>query len=170
MKWKSALARPKDLVDVKLIKNYLKSNRPGVGFGVIVFNDKNQILLGLRNEDAEKADSELHGEGTWTMPGGKLDYGETFEQGGIREVKEETDLNIDEIRVLSVQNDMNAHAHFVTIGLIADKWHGRVKTMEPDEITEWRWFDLDNLPKQLFPPSAACIKKYQAKLFYEEAK
>ncbi len=41
----------------------------------------NQVLLGQRHSDPEKADSALQGEGTWTMPGGKLHYGESFEDG-----------------------------------------------------------------------------------------
>ena len=139
----------------------------GVGFGVMIF-DGNKILLGLRNEDSNKADSELHGEGTWTMPGGKLEYGETFEQGGIREVKEENNLNVEAIEVMMVQNDMNEYAHFVTVGLMAKKYSGEVKTMEPDEIVEWQWFDLEHLPNKLYFPSAKCIEKYKLGLFYKE--
>ena len=134
--------------------------RVGAGVGIILL-DGNKILLGLRNTDPKKADSELRGEGTWTMPGGKLEFGETFEQCGIREVKEETDLVVLDIEVFCVNNDMNQHAHFVTIGLIAKKWSGTPKTMEPDEITQWRWFDLNELPKNIFPPSAKCIEKYK---------
>ena len=67
----------------------MKEKKVGVGFGVLLLKDK-KILLGKRHEDPEKADSELHGAGTWTMPGGKLEFGETFEQGARREVLEET--------------------------------------------------------------------------------
>ena len=142
----------------------------GVGFGVIILNDEGQMLLGLRNEDPEKADTVFHEEGTWTMPGGKLEYGETFEQGAMREVKEETNLNVTKVKVLSVQNDLNEFAHFVTIGLMAEKWHGEVKAMEPDEIVEWRWFDLNNLPKKMYFPSARVLEKYRAGIFYKEEK
>lgn len=45
-----------------------------------------KVLLGQRHSDPEKADSALHGEGTWTMPGGKLHFGESFEEGATREV------------------------------------------------------------------------------------
>ena len=40
----------------------------GVGCGIMVLRD-NKVLLGKRHDDPEKADSELYGEGTWTMPG-----------------------------------------------------------------------------------------------------
>lgn len=145
----------------------MEKKRVGAGLGVMIL-DKNKILLGLRNDDAEKADSELHGEGTWTMPGGKLEWGETFEEGAIREVKEETDLDVSEIEVLCVQNDMNEFAHFVTIGMIATKWSGTPKIMEPDEIVKWEWFDLDNLPQKIFMPSAKCIERYRDGRFYKK--
>ena len=41
---------------------------PGVGVGIMILNGRNEVLLGERHEDPGKADSELHGEGTWTMP------------------------------------------------------------------------------------------------------
>ena len=54
----------------------MEKKYPKVGFGIMVLKD-NKILLGKRNDDAEKASSQLHGEGTWTMPGGKLHFQET---------------------------------------------------------------------------------------------
>jgi len=38
--------------------------------------------------------------------------------------------------------------------------------MEPDEITEWQWFGLDELPAPLFPPSAKIVENYKKKKFY----
>ena len=66
----------------------------GVGIGVLIMRD-NKILLGKRNDDPEKAKSALNGAGTWTMPGGKLKFGETFEQAALREVKEETGFSVE---------------------------------------------------------------------------
>jgi len=45
----------------------------GAGFGVMLLRD-GKVLLGRRHDDEEKADSLLHGAGTWTMPGGKFYY------------------------------------------------------------------------------------------------
>ena len=137
----------------------------GVGFGVMLVKD-GKILLGKRHSDPEKADSELHGEGTWTMPGGKLEYGESFEEGAKREVSEETGIQLDEVKVICINNDKNEYAHFVTIGLFADKFSGEAKVMEPDEIVGWKWFALDNLPTPLYFPSAKVIRNYRQNLFY----
>ena len=50
--------------------------------GIMVMDKNERILLGLRNDDVVKASSELHGEGTWTMPGGKkvLNWGMIYYQ------------------------------------------------------------------------------------------
>ncbi len=135
------------------------------GFGVMIFKD-GKVLLGRRHSDPLKADSELHGEGSWTMPGGKMEFGESFEEGAKREVKEETGLELKLVKVMCVNNDKNEHAHFITVGMFSDDFSGEVKVMEPDEIVEWQWFDLNNLPAPLFPPSAKMVKNYLQKEFY----
>nr|MCK4929540.1 NUDIX domain-containing protein [Nanoarchaeota archaeon] len=141
--------------------------RVGIGFGVMMLKE-GKVLLGKRHEDPEKADSELRGEGTWTMPGGKLHFGESFEKGAIREVKEETGIELKKVKVICVNNDKNEYAHFVTIGLLSEEFEGEPKIMEPDEITEWKWFSLNELPKKIFFPSAKVLKNYKEGVFYKE--
>ena len=137
----------------------------GVGFGVMILKD-NKILLGKRHEDPEKASSLLNGAGKWTMPGGKLDFGEKFEDGAKRETLEETGVKLNKVEVLCVNNDMVETAHFVTIGLFSDNFIGEPKVMEPDEITEWGWFDLNNLPSPIYFPSAEILENYKNRKFY----
>jgi len=138
------------------------TRKMGIGFGVMILKN-NQVLLGQRHVDPEKADSLMNGEGTWTMPGGKLDFGESFEEGAMREVKEEIDIDIklEDLKVIALNNDIVPNAHFVTIGLLCEKFDGEVKVMEPDEITRWEWFDLDNLPTPLFKPSEKVLRNYR---------
>lgn len=136
------------------------------GCGIMVFNNEGKLLLGLRNDDASKADSELHEEGTWTMPGGNIEYGETFEEAGIREAKEETGLDIKDLEVICVQTDKNEFAHYVSVGMIAHSYEGNPKAMEPDEIIKWDWFSLDCLPENIFSPSKKTIDCYLNKKFY----
>jgi 8-oxo-dGTP diphosphatase len=139
----------------------------GVGFGVMIMRE-GKILLGKRHDDAEKADSLLKGEGTWTMPGGKLHFHESFEEGAAREVMEETGIKLNSSKVICVNNDMVDTAHFVTIGLFSDDFSGEASVMEPDEITEWQWFSLDELPAKVFPPSVKVIKNYLEGVFYKQ--
>lgn len=142
-----------------------KKKKIGVGFGVLILKD-NKVLLGKRHEDPEKASSLLNGAGTWTMPGGKLDFGETFEQGAKRETMEETGIKLNKLDVICVNNDMVETAHFITLGLFSDDFEGEPQVLEPDEITEWGWFDLNELPNPIYFPSAKVLENYKAKKFY----
>ncbi|RLI97866.1 MAG: ADP-ribose pyrophosphatase [Candidatus Aenigmatarchaeota archaeon] len=142
-------------------------SHPRVGVGVLLLNDGN-VLLGQRHEDPEKADSELHGEGTWTLPGGKLDFHEGIRECAAREVLEETGIKLGSTRVISVSNDTVPDKHFVTIGFLCEDFEGEPKVMEPDEITRWEWFPLDSLPEPIFPPSLKMIENYKNKTLLSE--
>lgn len=137
----------------------------GVGVGVMILKD-GKLLLGKRHSDSEKASSLLHGAGTWTMPGGKLNFGETFEDGAKREVLEETGIILNKVDVICVNQDMVETAHFITIGLFSDVFSGEPRIMEPDKIIEWRWFDLNNLPNPIYFPSVKVLENYKQKKFY----
>ncbi len=141
--------------------------KPGVGLGVILIKE-GEILLGKRHHDPDKADSELHGEGTWTIPGGKLNFGEQFEDGAAREVSEETSIRInrEKLEIISISNDVVADAHFITIGLLCTDFEGEAQVMEPDEITEWKWFEINHLPSPMFFPSERIINNYLKKKIY----
>lgn len=143
----------------------MENKRVGAGVGVMILKNQ-KVLLGKRHEDPEKASSLLNGAGTWTMPGGKLDFGETFEEAARREVFEETGMKLNKVGVICINNERIETAHFVTIGLFSDDFEGEPKVMEPDEITEWRWFDMDNLPSPIYFPSAKVLKNYKEKKFY----
>lgn len=140
--------------------------KPGLGVGVMILKE-NKILLGLRNPDKVKASSELQGQGTWTMPGGKVEFMEKLVDAAKRELEEETSLKATKIDVLCVSDDMTDTAHYVTVGFIVKEYTGEVKAMEPETILEWQWFDLDDLPTNLYKPSAVCIEKYKKGIIYE---
>jgi 8-oxo-dGTP diphosphatase len=139
--------------------------RPGVGFGVMVL-DEGRVLLGRRNDDPVKASSMLHGEGTWTMPGGKLDFGETLVSGARRELLEETGLKAGKLRLVSLTDDMAGDAHFVTAGFLCETFSGSARAMEPEEITEWKWFPVGKLPEKVFPPSRKILENFSKGVVY----
>jgi 8-oxo-dGTP diphosphatase len=144
-----------------------EQRRIGVGFGIMILRD-GKVLLGKRHDDPEKAKSLLNGAGKWTMPGGKLRFGESFEQGAKRELAEETGMSIGKTEVICINNDTIESAHFVTIGLLCKDASGEAKVMEPDEITSWGWFSLDKLPFPLYFPSEKLVANYKSKKFYIE--
>jgi len=138
------------------------AKRPGVGVCTIIYRD-GKILMGKRHDDPNKADSELQGEGTWTIPGGKLDQKEDLKEAAKRETKEECGMDVDGLELVSLTNDIKSEKHFVTIGFVANSFSCEPKVMEPDEITEWKWFDVDKLPKPIFFPAEKAIKNFLAK-------
>jgi len=131
----------------------------GVGSGVILLRD-GKVLLGLR-KDKHGTNSAYYGDGTWSMPGGKIDFGEGLDEFARREVKEETGIDVGDIKVFCINNDKNDTAHFITIGLLSEDFSGEPQTLEPDEIGEWKWFDLDDLPENLYLPTKRAIECYK---------
>ena len=156
-----------------------KNKKMGIGFGVMILrrgdgkkggqSESERVLLGQRHSDPLKADSAMHGEGTWTMPGGKLHFGESFEEGATREVLEETGIKINpkNLTVISLTNDIVPDAHFVTVGMLYSKKTTEPKVMEPNEITQWQWFPISNLPTPLFPPSKKIMGNYLNNTVYK---
>lgn len=143
-----------------------EKNITGAGAGIMVLKD-GKVLLGLRNSDPVKAGSEMHGEGTWTMPGGKIHFGESFEQAATRELQEETGIVGKSFKVFSLSNDMVPDKHYITIGLLCENFIGEPKIMEPEEIVEWLWFHLDKLPENMFFPSRKMAENYINNRFYK---
>lgn len=146
----------------------MDKQRPRVGVGVMILNKKKEVLLGKRVDDPVKAGSDLHGEGCWTMPGGKLEFGETLIDGAAREVLEETSIEIDKnkTKLISITDEIREDAHYVTAGFLCENFKGEPKATEPEEITEWKWYNLNNLPENLFIPSAKIIKNYKSNKIY----
>ncbi len=123
----------------------MENKRPKVGVGVIVIKD-DKILLGKRKN--------AHGEGTWSFPGGHLEFNESWEGCALRETMEETGIKIKNIRFGAVTNDIFQieEKHYITIFMLADYSFGEVKTMEPEKCEQWGWFEWDDLPKPIFVP------------------
>ena len=135
---------------------------PGVGVGVMILRD-NKVLLGKR-----LSSSLLNQEGTWTMPGGKMRTGESFEDVAYRETLEETGMKInkEKLNVISLTNDI-AGKHFITIVFLCEDFEGEPKVIEPDEVTDWRWFALNELPDNIYMPSKKALKNFKDKVFYK---
>jgi len=116
-----------------------------VGVGVFIFKDS-KFIMGKRKGS--------HGSDTWSIPGGHLEYGETFEDTAKREAIEETDLTVTNVRFAAVTNDYfpKEDKHYITIWVICDYKSGVAKLTEPDKFIEQSWQDFNSLPEPLFLP------------------
>ena len=63
------------------------NRRPLIGVGAVVFSARNEILLIKRGKAPNL--------GRWMVPGGTLEWGETLEDAAVREVREETGIDIE---------------------------------------------------------------------------
>ncbi|MBE6154997.1 MAG: NUDIX hydrolase [Firmicutes bacterium] len=142
----------------------------GIGVGIILLNENQEVLLLLRNDDALLADSDMRLEGTYTLPSGKVKYGETFEEAAVRKTKDESNIDIDikDLQVVSLSNDINEYAHYATIGLIATKYTGEFKLKNSGEFSGYGWFKLDELPSNLCVPSIKIINNYFNNVIYSD--
>lgn len=140
----------------------MEKKYPRVGVGVMIQNEKGEVLLGLRQGS--------HGAGEWCFPGGYLEFGETVFQTAKREVKEEAGLEVDEFKLISVADEMRYAEtdgkQFLNIGVKAKYKGGEPRVMEPEKCQEWRWFSLDNLPDKLLEGTELTIKNLKAKKIY----
>lgn len=115
---------------------------PKVGIGVMIFKN-GKVLMGKRKSS--------HGAGEYASPGGHLEFGESFEEGARRETREETGIEIENIKFRFLANLISyAGKHYVHIQLIADWKSGKPKVLEPEKCEGWDWYDLDDLPQPTF--------------------
>jgi 8-oxo-dGTP diphosphatase len=118
------------------------SERPRVGVGVLVMKG-GKVLLGRRKN--------AHGAGEYASPGGHLEHGESFEGCARREVREETGLELGEVRFLRVLNTTAyAPRHYVDVSFVAEWRSGEPEVREPEKVERWDWYALDALPSPLF--------------------
>lgn len=119
------------------------AQRPRVGVGVFIFRD-GKFLVGQRRGS--------HGAGSWSVPGGHLEWNETPEETAIREVKEETSCDIENVRFGAVTNDRfyDEGKHYITLWMISDWKAGEGEITEPDKYIDQQWVDFDSLPEPLF--------------------
>ena len=136
-------------------------NHIKVGIGVLIIND-NKILLGHRVHKAKDTGG-IYEPDSWCLPGGKQDYDETIFECAIRETKEETNLDILNLEVFNAMDDIQPNKHFVTIQVIAHSFSGELKVMEEDKMDEWKWFDINQLPDNIYSPSKKFIDAYLEK-------
>jgi 8-oxo-dGTP diphosphatase len=126
-------------------------DRPKVGLGVIILKD-GKILFGQRLN--------AHGEGSWCVPGGHIEFGESFAECARRETLEETSIKIKNIKFVTATNDVFAkeNKHYITIYVEAEWVSGQPKVLEPQKMIEWNWYPRGKHPKPLFLPMQNLLK------------
>ena len=112
--------------------------RPRVGSAVLVMHE-NKFLLGERNKDNKR--------GYWIIPGGGVNFGETIEEAAHREIKEETNLDVEIIKVIGYKEIINvpANYHGLVFFHLAKPKHMNLKAQE--DLSQAKFFTIEEIKK-----------------------
>ena len=135
------------------MSNYIEYLRKYVGHSPILtsgvllflFNDKGEVLMQLRSDN-----------NAWGFPGGSMELGESLEEVARRELYEETNLVVDELKFLTILSGKETYnvypnkdeVYSVTAVYEVTKYHGNIKISD-NESKELKWFPLNEIPSNL---------------------
>ena len=113
------------------------------GATILVFNDKNELLLNLRSDTND-----------WGIPGGGKELNETLEECAIRELKEETNLDTSDLELVTVLSGNEYYYKYpnkdeldCVIALYQVKNYSGNLNINDGESKKLQFFSLNNLPK-----------------------
>lgn len=132
-----------------------------VACAVFLFNKDGQILLEQRADD-----------GTWCVPGGSLELGETLEEAARREFQEETGLMLGELKLYNVISGEASHftypngdeVYAVDVNFVCREYSGEMKKQE-SEVLALGFFDVEHLPETLNGNDRRVVKEILEKTF-----
>lgn len=125
-------------------------HNPAVGVAVVLRDDAGRVLLARRNGTYA---------GSWCIPCGYVEWGEDVRDAAVREMKEETGLDVELGEVIAVHSNFHDERQ-LTVGI----WfHGTVTggRLTPDtDVDAVEWCDLDAPPGDLaFPTDELVIDR-----------
>jgi len=137
----------------------MENNKFGLGVIVCIFNrDFSKLFLLKRNKakrDLNKAD--------WGNPGGRVEWGEKLAEACVREVKEESGIDLDpkQLKLLNIkeitENPIAPTVHFLQF-IYATKIDQIEEITLNEESEEYGWFNLKELPDKTLDPKEDLIK------------
>jgi 8-oxo-dGTP diphosphatase len=108
---------------------------PIAGVGAVIWNDRGEIVLIRRGQEPRL--------GEWSIPGGRLEWGESVREAIIREVREETGLDVEIDGLIDVVDSVTRNAsdevvrHYVLIDFLARHIGGTLRA--GSDAAEARW-------------------------------
>ena len=137
------------------IINRLKGNNQDVVCAVIVYQDKILAQTAQKNNLINTDDTQ------YVAPGGKVEPGETLNAAIHREIKEETNLNIDIIKKLGTIRNNKYKLHWFAC---APTDVSLLKIVEPLKQKELRWVDLNDTSINWTPKNLDALMKYKQQI------
>ena len=133
---------------------FIQFKNPSPAVGVLVV-EGNKVLLGKR--------SGAPGGGKWALPSGYIEYEDDFLTTAIREMKEETGLDVEIRSIINVVSSfLSPRFHFLSIYLLARVVGGEL--VARDDLETVGWFPISGpLPEMAFQEDVDIIEWYSAK-------
>ncbi|HIJ98897.1 TPA: NUDIX hydrolase [archaeon] len=113
---------------------------PKLAVDVLIADETKGILLVKRKTEPFK--------GRYALPGGMVEYGETVEKAAVREVKEETGLDVELEGILGVysDSDRDPRGHTVSIVFFATPKKGKISgSTETEDVGYKTLKEIENL-------------------------
>lgn len=114
----------------------------------------NKILLGLLSKNWL-----LNGRQCYGVPGRDVNFRETIKDAVVRNIKEEINCDVKSYKVVCVNENFEFGNHYIGVGIIAEI-NGKLKLLKPNDWDKWEWFDMNKIPKNLFPAAKNLIRCY----------
>ena len=132
----------------------------------LVLKKDRKILLSRRYNTG-------HEDGNYSLVAGHLEGNESFRQAMVREAKEEASIILDptDLKVIHITHKgkgINDDGERIDIFLVANKWKGEIKNMEPDKCDDLKWFSMDNLPENIVFYVEHALEQISKNGFYSE--
>lgn len=129
----------------------MKAGRDYIGVGVGAVIIENDAVLLLKRRKSPEA-------GYWSIPGGRVEFGETVEAAIVRELKEELGCDATVVRHLGVTNHIveDEGLHWVSPRFLVEI-SGEPQNLEPDVHDDVRWFKASKLPTKLTKTTRAAL-------------
>ena len=108
---------------------------PIVGVGAVILNDRGEVVLIRRGQEPRL--------GEWSIPGGRLEWGESVRDGIIREVREETGLEVDVVGLIDVVDSVTRNGsgeivrHYVLIDFLVRPVSGTLRAGSDAAEAHW---------------------------------
>jgi ADP-ribose pyrophosphatase YjhB (NUDIX family) len=105
--------------------------------------------------------------GLWSLPSGKGTPGEPITHTAVRELREETGLEVkpQALRLTHVTHSADspeAPEGFVVLVFAAEEWDGEPFNAEPGKHSDVAWVDTDDLPTDFVPSTLYALARYLA--------
>ncbi len=121
-----------------------------VGVSVIIIDKQKRVLVGKRMGS--------HGAGLLSIPGGHVEYNESYNTTCDRELMEEIGVNFPNQYVkVGFSEDFfktdTGIKHYITLYFVVtnvDSDSIEIKNMEPEKCEGWEWINIDELPDIMF--------------------